>query len=86
MTTAIHKCSVTFTSNGNDERNRYTIAINACKKWGIPVCDLNINCPPLGYIDSLKADYTDQGDGWHPNEAGYKAYYVPKIEAWMASL
>lgn len=83
---AIHKCTVTFTSNGNEERNRYTIAINACKKWGIPVCDLNINCPPLGYIDSLKADYTYQGDGWHPNEAGYKEYYVPKIEAWMASL
>ena len=83
---AVHKCTASFTSNGNDTMNRYTIAINACKKWGIPVCDLNVECPPLGYVDSLKTAYTKDGDGWHPNEAGYKAYYVPKIESWMASL
>ena len=83
---AVHKCTNSYSSNGNEATNRYTIAINACKKYGIPVCDLNIECPPLGYLDDLKTAYTKSGDGWHPNEAGYNAYYVPKIEAWLATL
>lgn len=83
---AVHKCTNSYSSNGNIATNRYTIAINACKKYGIPVCDLNIECPPLYYIDDLKTAYTKDGDGWHPNEQGYKKYYVPKIEAWLATL
>ncbi len=83
---AVHKCSPTYSSNDDVSTDRYYIALAACKKWGIPVCDLNINCPPLAYIDDLKNIYTKDGDGWHPNEAGYKAFYCDKIEAWMATL
>lgn len=64
----------------------YEAAINICKKWGVPVCDLTTNCPSLYEIDSLKQAYTTNADGWHPNEEGYLRYYVPKIEAWMKTL
>lgn len=64
----------------------YEAAINICKKWGIPVCNLTINCPSLYENDSLKQAYTTNADGWHPNEEGYKKYYVPKIEAWLKTL
>lgn len=64
----------------------YEAAINICKKWGIPVCDLTINCPSLYENDSLKQLYTTNADGWHPNEEGYRKYYVPKIEAWLKTL
>lgn len=64
----------------------YEAAIDICKKWGIPVCDLTINCPSLYENDSLKQMYTTDGDGWHPNEEGYRKYYVPKIEAWLKTL
>lgn len=64
----------------------YEAAINICKKWGIPVCNLTINCPSLYENDSLKQMYTTNADGWHPNEEGYRKYYVPKIEAWMKTL
>lgn len=64
----------------------YEKAIEICKKWGIPVCDLTIGCPSLYENDSLKQNYTHNGDGWHPNEDGYMKYYVPKIEAWLKTL
>lgn len=83
---AVHKMTNRYSSSNNDSNNLYWIAINACKKWGIPVCDLNVNAPALGFIPSLKSAYTYNGDGWHPNEAGYKAYYVDQIEAWLKTL
>lgn len=74
-----HKCIANFDSPSGAYRN---MAISALEKWGIPYCDLNISVPPLGYIDSLKSTYTS-GDGIHPNESGYRTFYVPKIVAFM---
>lgn len=77
-----HKCIANFDSPSGAYRN---MAISALEKWGIPYCDLNISVPPLGYIDSLKSTYTS-GDGIHPNESGYRTFYVPKIVAFMQSM
>ena len=59
-------------------------------KWGIPFIDLS-ECATLNTIFSSLADaYTlevnGHGDQVHPNEEGYKKYYVDKIEAWMKTL
>lgn len=75
----VHKC-------GNFSSNHYDIAVSACKKWGIPYCDLYTLVPPLAFIDSLRTVYTSSGDGYHPNQAGYEAYYVDQITAWMKTL
>lgn len=84
---AVHKATQYFSSNTtNPSIDYYNVAIACCKKWGVPVCDLNINCPPLGYIDDLKTAYTYNSDGWHPNENGYRKYYVPYITAWLKTL
>lgn len=64
----------------------YEKAIEICAKWGIPVCNLTLNCPSLYENESLKTAYTTNADGWHPNEDGYRKYYVPKIEAWLKTL
>lgn len=80
----IHKCSYQFDSRVPN--SYYDMVINACEKWGIPYLDLNTLIPPLNYIPALKTAYTDEGDGYHPNAAGYNAYYVPKITAWMKTL
>lgn len=67
--------------------------LRVCKKWGIPVCDLNISVPPMAIFPSDSAlketitdVYTADGDGCHPNEQGYLKYYCDKIEAWMKTL
>lgn len=80
----IHKCAYLFSSSVKD--SYYDIAKSACEKWGIPYCDLNTQTPPLNYIANLKTNYTANGDGYHPNEQGYKLFYVPKITAWMKTL
>ena len=77
-----HKCIANFDSPNGTYRN---MAISALEKWGIPYCDLNISVPPLGYIDDLKSTYT-AGDGIHPNELGYRTFYVPKIVAFMQTM
>ena len=59
---------------------------SACEKWGVPYLDLGMVSPPLYEIVSLKQAYTYNGDGIHPNEVGYRTFYVPQIEAWMARL
>ena len=77
-----HKCIAAFDApNGA----YHTMAISALEKWGIPYCDLNVIVPPLGYIDDLKTTYT-RGDGIHPNEAGYRTFYAPKIVAFMQTM
>lgn len=94
---AVHKMTQYFDSDKTED-NAYHAAMKCCKKWGIPVCDLNISCPPFGYLKNnedtvfmanLYTEHTSQegvGDGWHPNEEGYRKYYVPKIEAWLKTL
>lgn len=60
--------------------------IEILKKWGVPYIDLYTQVPPLGYITNLKNNYTNNADGWHPNELGYRAFYVDKIESWLKTL
>lgn len=55
------------------------------EKWGMPYVDLYTSTPTLLNINYLKENYT-VGDGWHPNEAGYRAYYIPQIEAKLKSI
>lgn len=76
---------ITHRMNGNFQPyyNNIVLILN---KWGVPYCDLYKEAPPLNYIDNLKTAYTLSADGWHPNEAGYRAYYCDKIEAWMRTL
>lgn len=94
---AVHKMTTYFDSDQTED-NAYHAAIKCCAKWGIPVCDLNVSCPPFAYLKN-NADtafmanlYTEDtsgtgvGDGWHPNEEGYRKFYVPKIEAWLKTL
>jgi lysophospholipase L1-like esterase len=73
--------------------NYYWAAKKCCEKWGVPFLDLSVSCPPFGLIFPsntemypLRETYTANADGWHPNEEGYKKYYVPKIEAWLKTL
>lgn len=82
-----------YLSNGINESANYYYALKKCaNKWGVPVLDLQLFCPPFGLLNSsggytdMVNTYTHNGDGTHPSEAGYRKYYVPKIEAWMKTL
>ena len=80
----IHKCAYLFDSRVPN--SYYDMAKAACEKWGIPYLDLNTQVPPLNYIADLKSTYTANADGYHPNELGYRTFYVPKITAFLNTM
>lgn len=80
----IHKCAYLFDSRVPN--SYYDMAKAACEKWGIPYLDLNTQVPPLNYIADLKTTYTANGDGYHPNELGYRTFYVPKVTAFLNTM
>lgn len=79
---AVHKRAPDFDSRSTGDY--YTAAVECCRKWGIPVCDLNTSVPPLGHMDFFIPTYTL--DGSHPTVEGYSKYYCDKIEAWLKTL
>lgn len=99
---AVHKMVWGYRNDVGDlTNNYYKVAKACCEKWGVPFLDLNGTVPPFGSwryasepeLYALTTAYTKEkstgsgiGDGWHPNEAGYRKYYVPKIEAWLKTL
>ena len=80
----IHKCATLFDSRVPN--SYYDMAKSACEKWGIPYLDLNTQVPPLNYIADLKSTYTANADGYHPNELGYRTFYVPKVTAFLNTM
>lgn len=82
---AVHKMISTYDSR-HKESSYYYAAKECCEKWGVPFLDLNTQTPRFISFATLANSFTHNGDGWHPNEAGYMAYYVPKIEAWLKTL
>lgn len=89
---AVHQMVEGYRVTNTDKANSYYWTAKAiCEKWGVPFLDLNVSVPPFNYLDnttisSVNDTYTMNGDGWHPNELGYKKYYCDKIEAWMKTL
>lgn len=94
---AVHKMVDGFLSrpiHSTGDTSYYDAAKACCEKWGVPFLDLNTTVPPWAFFTDardaelavLRNTYTLNGDGWHPNDEGYKKYYVPKIEAWLKTL
>ena len=90
---AVHKMTEGFNSDRDESTSYYWAAKKCCEKWGIPFLDLNVSVPAFAYFKEsdtilypLREAYTSNADGWHPNEEGYKKYYVPKIVKWLETL
>lgn len=65
--------------------------------WGKKIsCNGDSICEGVGYEGGYAKIIAERnnmqwqnigiGDGWHPNEEGYKKYYCDKIEAWLKTL
>jgi lysophospholipase L1-like esterase len=89
---AVHQMTGNYRASNTPETSYYWGAKKCCEKYGVPFLDLNISTPPFAYLKDgsslahLRTTYTKDGDGWHPNEEGYKKYYCDKIVAWLKTL
>lgn len=59
--------------------------LDCCEKWGIPVCDLWESSIMNTTIDKYKT-YTNNSDGVHPTDMGYRLFYVPQVLKMLQSL
>lgn len=65
-------------------------AIELCEKWNMPVLDMR-KMSQIALTSANKAKYTrnpntGSGDGVHPTEAWYRAFYSPIVDRFMRSL
>lgn len=67
--------------------------VKVLEKWGIPYVDLWHDMPSLmlptlknKYTSMGNTEYTGAGDGLHPNEDGYRLFYVPRIETKLKTI
>ena len=89
----VHKATGTINPNDAgytfDQMREKMIGI--CEKFAIPYYDAYTKSGLNGYDDEqnvtfLTANASGRGDGIHPNEAGYRRYYVPQLIALFESL
>lgn len=88
---AVHQMTRNYRIINDPSTSYYWASRKCCEKWGVPFLDLNDKVPPFAFLrntslSNLPTTYTYNGDGWHPNEEGYKKYYVDKIVNWLESL
>ena len=88
---AVHQMTRNYRIINDPSTSYYWASRKCCEKWGVPFLDLNDKVPPFAFLrntslSNLPTTYTHNGDGWHPNEEGYKKYYVDKIVSWLESL
>jgi lysophospholipase L1-like esterase len=91
---AVHQMATNYRCTNDESTSYYWASKKCCEKWGVPFLDLNKEIPPFDFfpnaeghpLTELKDTYTHNGDGWHPNEEGYRKFYCDKIEAWLESL
>lgn len=85
-----HKCPFSAFSKYGTEHTFADFrdaALGICEKYSIPVYDAWKDSGINSWNASQLANYfivdedTGTGDGTHPNEAGYKRYYVPQLIA-----
>lgn len=83
----VHKIQTTFitqNSKGDTFNDYYNAIVGICKKYSIPYYDAYNKSGLNGWntVQSnnfLTAGASGQPDGTHPNENGYKKYYVPQL-------
>lgn len=90
---AVHQMTNNYRVTNNEATSYYWASKKCCEKWGVPFIDVNATAPAFGLFRNTMGDlyvlrqtYTKDGDGWHPNEDGYKKYYIDKIVACLESI
>lgn len=66
-------------TSGNTFKEYRDAMVAVCEKYSIPYYDAFTESGLNGWNDVHNAEFFTDGDGCHPNAAGYKRYYVPQL-------
>ena len=84
ITHKIQETAYKKNANGNTFKEYRDAMVGICEKYSIPYYDAFSESGLNGWNDTQNALYltgnpTETPDGCHPNEEGYKRYYVPQL-------
>ena len=81
ITHKIQNTAYTTNSNGDTFKDYRDAMIQVCQKYSIPYYDAFTESGLNGWNEAQKNAFMSSADGTHPNEEGYKRYYVPQLLA-----
>lgn len=67
-----------------EQQTFYDATVDILGKWSIPFVDLYNEGVLNSFNNTMKSAFTDTGT--HPNEDGYRLFYIPQIEKKMKSI
>lgn len=84
ITHKIQGTAYTDNSNGDSFKDYHDAMVGICEKYSIPYYDAFLNSGLNGWNTAqnnafLTGNSAGTPDGCHPNEQGYKRYYVPQL-------
>lgn len=79
ITHKVQNAAYSKNTAGNTYWDYRKAIIDVCEKYSIPYYDAFTKCGLNGWHTGQKAGLFVNGDGTHPTEAAYEAYYVPQL-------
>lgn len=86
ITHKVQNAAYSKNTAGNTFWDYRTAMINVCEKYSIPYYDAFTKSGLNGWHTDQKAGLFVSGDGTHPNETAYEAYYVPQLISLFESI
>lgn len=72
-----------MSSRGNQQVLYGEMAVKICKKYSIPIVDMYSEGGLNTQMIEMTNLYTNNADSTHPNDLGYRTFYVPRVRAEM---
>jgi glycerophosphoryl diester phosphodiesterase len=79
ITHKVQSTAYTKNANGDTFEDYRNAMVGICEKYSIPYYDAFAESGLNGWNATQNEAFFTDGDGCHPNEDGYKRYYVPQL-------
>ena len=80
ITHKVNRCTTEPNSIGKTMQDYVNAIKSVCERYSIPVINIWEESRMLTVYDNIANTYTNNSDRVHPNELGYKEFYLPVIE------
>ena len=80
ITHKVNRCTTEPNSIGKTMQDYVNAIKSVCERYSIPIINIWEESRMLTVYDNISNTYTNNSDRVHPNELGYKEFYLPVIE------
>ena len=80
ITHKVNRCTTEPNSIGKTMQDYVNAIKSVCERYSIPIINMWENSKLITAYDNISNTYTNNSDRVHPNELGYKEFYLPVIE------